>query len=206
MVLPVILEPMPDSRVRAHSANPIPVSVIGNDADEALRLWRQSFRETLPAGAKVVMVNPSEAATHPLAEVAGLLKAQPQTRVLILSMHQNEEYVRQALRHGAAGYLLKDAAPAEHGIGRVLANDYFVDTAIERVVVGPTVATARKVLWRGLDLGLINGVLVQGSAQLMRILSTIASRAQVGFAGSYAWAIALGAIALIGVFTLRGGQ
>lgn len=78
MVLPVILEPMPDSRVRAHSANPIPVSVIGNDADEALRLWRQSFRETLPAGAKVVMVNPSEAATHPLAEVAGLLKDHPQ--------------------------------------------------------------------------------------------------------------------------------
>ena len=104
------------------------------------------------------------------------------------------------------GLTTKDAAPAEHGIGRVLANDYFVDTAIERVVVAPTVAAARKVLWRGLDLGLINGVLVQGSAQLMRILSTIASRAQVGFAGSYALAIALGAIALIGVFTLRGGQ
>jgi NADH-quinone oxidoreductase subunit L len=100
----------------------------------------------------------------------------------------------------------KDAAPAEQGLGLVLANDYFVDTAIERVVVGPTVATARKVLWRGLDLGLINGVLVQGSAQVMRVLSSLASRAQVGFAGSYAWAIALGAIALIGVFTLRGGQ
>ena len=34
-------------------------------------------------------------------------------RVVILSMHQNEEYVRQALRHGAVGYLLKDAAPLE---------------------------------------------------------------------------------------------
>ena len=28
-------------------------------------------------------------------------------------MHQNEEYVRQALRHGAVAYLLKDAAPLE---------------------------------------------------------------------------------------------
>ena len=42
-----------------------------------------------------------------------LVEAWPETRVLILSMHQNEEYVRQALRHGASGYLLKDAAPTE---------------------------------------------------------------------------------------------
>ena len=100
----------------------------------------------------------------------------------------------------------KDSAPAEVGVGRVLANDYFVDTAIERVVVGPTLATARKVLWRGLDLGIINGVFVQGSAQLFRVISSVASRAQVGLAGRYVWAIALGAVALIAVFTMRGGQ
>lgn len=77
MTLPVILEPMSDNRVRAHSMVPIPVSVIGDDANEALRLWRQLFHETLPAGAKVVMVNPSEATDHPLAAVAGLLKDHP---------------------------------------------------------------------------------------------------------------------------------
>ncbi|MGH8059630.1 MAG: response regulator [Candidatus Entotheonellia bacterium] len=32
-----------------------------------------------------------------------------QTRVIILSMHANEAYVLSALRHGAAGYVLKDA-------------------------------------------------------------------------------------------------
>lgn len=42
-----------------------------------------------------------------------LSEASPMTRVLILSMHQNEEYVRLALRHGAVGYLLKDAATME---------------------------------------------------------------------------------------------
>jgi NADH-quinone oxidoreductase subunit L len=97
-------------------------------------------------------------------------------------------------------------APAEHGIGLLLANDYFVDTAIERGVVTPTVATARKVLWRGLDLGLINGVFVQGGATLFSVVSSVASRIQVGFAGSYVWAIVLGAIAVIGVFTMRAGQ
>jgi DNA-binding NarL/FixJ family response regulator len=34
-------------------------------------------------------------------------------KVIILSMHANEEYVLQALRAGARGYLLKDAAVAE---------------------------------------------------------------------------------------------
>lgn len=37
----------------------------------------------------------------------------PETRVLVLSMHANTEYVQRALRAGAAGYLVKDAAAEE---------------------------------------------------------------------------------------------
>ncbi|MBI3921335.1 MAG: response regulator transcription factor [Armatimonadetes bacterium] len=37
----------------------------------------------------------------------------PRTRVLILSMHANEAYVVEALRNGATGYALKDAASAD---------------------------------------------------------------------------------------------
>lgn len=37
----------------------------------------------------------------------------PEVRVIILSMHNNEEYVLRALKAGAAGYLLKKAAMAE---------------------------------------------------------------------------------------------
>jgi DNA-binding NarL/FixJ family response regulator len=37
----------------------------------------------------------------------------PQVRVIILSMHPNDEYVLQALKFGASGYLLKRAATAE---------------------------------------------------------------------------------------------
>jgi DNA-binding NarL/FixJ family response regulator len=37
----------------------------------------------------------------------------PDVRVIILSMHDNEEYVWRALKAGAAGYLLKKAATAE---------------------------------------------------------------------------------------------
>jgi DNA-binding NarL/FixJ family response regulator len=47
-------------------------------------------------------------------ETAAQIKARfSQTRVVILSMHAREEYVSQALRHGASGYLLKDSTPME---------------------------------------------------------------------------------------------
>jgi DNA-binding NarL/FixJ family response regulator len=47
-------------------------------------------------------------------EVASRLhKEHPEISVIILSMHSNEEYVLQALRAGASGYLLKDSAPTE---------------------------------------------------------------------------------------------
>jgi DNA-binding NarL/FixJ family response regulator len=55
-----------------------------------------------------------------------LHKAWPKMRVMVLSMHQNEEYVRQALRYGAAAYLLKDAAPQE------------LERAIQAVLQGET--------------------------------------------------------------------
>jgi two-component system response regulator NreC len=39
--------------------------------------------------------------------------ASPRTRVLILTMHEEEEYLREALRAGSAGYVLKRAAAEE---------------------------------------------------------------------------------------------
>jgi len=44
---------------------------------------------------------------------AQLRKEFPHLKIVMLSMHANEEYVLQALRAGAAGYLLKDARKQE---------------------------------------------------------------------------------------------
>jgi DNA-binding NarL/FixJ family response regulator len=44
---------------------------------------------------------------------AQILKSRPQTVVIILSMHSDERYVTRAVRAGALGYVLKNAASDE---------------------------------------------------------------------------------------------
>ena len=45
--------------------------------------------------------------------VRRLHEALPATKVLVLTMHQEDEYVLQAVRAGASGYLVKDSAAVE---------------------------------------------------------------------------------------------
>ena len=80
-----------------------------------------------------------------LEATARVLKQWPQTRVLILSMHQNEEYVRQALRHGAVAYLLKDAAPMELelAIQAVLQGGTYLSPAVSKGVLSDYVQRLR---------------------------------------------------------------
>jgi DNA-binding NarL/FixJ family response regulator len=46
-------------------------------------------------------------------EVAARLRQSSDSRILILSMHNNTEYVLESVRAGAHGYLLKDTAASE---------------------------------------------------------------------------------------------
>jgi DNA-binding NarL/FixJ family response regulator len=61
-----------------------------------------------------------------------LRKERPETRIIILSMHGNEEYVRQAFAAGASGYLLKKSAVAELALAleEVQAGRTFVSQAL----------------------------------------------------------------------------
>jgi DNA-binding NarL/FixJ family response regulator len=61
----------------------------------------------------------------------------PETEVLILSMHDNEEYIRQVLAAGAMGYILKDAAAREliEAIKTVRRGEAVLSSAITRLVI-----------------------------------------------------------------------
>lgn len=76
------------------------------DGREALELIRTSHPD-------VVLMDIAMPGMNGLEVAARVAKESPDVRVVILSMHADEEYVWQALRAGAAGYLLKEADTAE---------------------------------------------------------------------------------------------
>src|ERR1700720_374322 len=78
-----------------------------------------------------------------MAELGGLealpriTKDFPGVRVIILSAHANEEYVIRALRGGAAGYMLKDAAMTELqlAIHSIAQDKTYLSPSISRTVI-----------------------------------------------------------------------
>ncbi|MGH7498085.1 MAG: response regulator [Gemmatimonadales bacterium] len=83
-------------------------AVVGEAANgaEALAL----ARELRPDVAVLDISMPGESGLRTAAELRRLC---PETRVLIVSMHDNTEYVLESVRAGAHGYLLKDTAATE---------------------------------------------------------------------------------------------
>jgi DNA-binding NarL/FixJ family response regulator len=71
-------------------------------------------------------------------EVAAYVaKKFPNVRVIILSMHANEEYVLQALRAGAVGYLLKDAdaSELELAVKAVARGETYLSSPVSKLVI-----------------------------------------------------------------------
>lgn len=75
-------------------------------------------------------------------EVLPLLKQKvPETRVLILTMHDDEGYLRQALKAGASGYVLKKAADVEliTAIQAVMRGDVYVHPTMTKALLNDMV-------------------------------------------------------------------
>ncbi|HET6806870.1 MAG TPA: response regulator transcription factor [Frateuria sp.] len=76
------------------------------DGDEALE-------QALALRPDVVVTDVSMPRLSGIELVRRLHQALPHTRVLVLTMHQEDQYVLQAVRAGASGYLVKDSPAAE---------------------------------------------------------------------------------------------
>jgi DNA-binding NarL/FixJ family response regulator len=117
------------------------MEVVGEAADgrQALRMVRDLLPDMVLMDIAMPGLNGLEAAER----IHGI---HPQTKIIILSMHASEEYVAQALKAGASGYLLKDAATSEleMALKSVAAGQFYLSPAISRQVVdnylrgGPT--------------------------------------------------------------------
>ena len=116
------------------------ISVVG-EAGDGLALLK--LAEQLKP--HLVLMDIAMPGLNGLEATARLTRASPDIRVMILSMHQNEEYVRQALRHGASAYLLKDAAPMEleQAIAAVLRGETYLSPAVSGGVLSDYVQRLR---------------------------------------------------------------
>ena len=86
-------------------------------------------------------------------------------------------------------------------VNRILENKYFVDWFNEEVLTRGARLLGRG-LWQFGDRGLIDGVLVNGSARTIGWLAAISRRLQSGYIYHYAFAMIIGIMALVGFFVL----
>jgi two-component system NarL family response regulator len=76
-----------------------------------------------------------------------VLEQRPETRVVILTMHDNAEYIASALSHGAMGYLLKDVPTDEIklAVDTVMAGEKYLCTGAKGAIA-PKQGGAREAL------------------------------------------------------------
>ena len=118
----IVLEEIPGLEVVAEAA----------DGDAALKLTQQHEPD-------VVVLDVTMPGKTGLEVAKELRDAGQKVRILILSMQDDPEYVLQAVRAGADGYVLKDVAPAE--LRRAIASvsqgrEFFTERITHQLSVG----------------------------------------------------------------------
>lgn len=81
-------------------------------------------------------------------------KCSPQTRVVVLSMHSSDPYVMEALRNGAAGYVLKDAGGTDviHAVREVIAGRRYLSPPLSERAIDAYQDKAKSAAWERYDM------------------------------------------------------
>ena len=113
--LRLLLEREPDIRVVADAAN-------GREAIEVAQRLQPD----------VLLLDLSMPQCGGLTALPKIKAVAPETRVLVLTMHKDEEYARQVLASGGAGYILKESADeiVVDAVRKVYRGQIYVDSAL----------------------------------------------------------------------------
>lgn len=93
----------------------------------------EAIRQATALEPDVMLMDLNMPKTNGLAATEIILENCPNTKILILSMHDSPEYISTAMNHGAMGYLLKDVTTEEirHAIDKVLAGERYLCTGAQ---------------------------------------------------------------------------
>ncbi len=115
------------------------IEVVGeaSDGHQALQLVAEHHPD-------VVLMDIAMSGLNGLEASARIAQQWPDVRVVILSMHANEEYVWRALAVGARGYLLKDAGigELELAVRAVATGDTYLSPPISKQVIAGYIGRA----------------------------------------------------------------
>ncbi len=118
--------------LRALLATQPDLEVVGESGEggEAVRLT-ESLRPD------VLLLDVTMPGNERLAALRAARQRAPQTRVLLLTMHEDESLLREALGLGAVGYVLKKAAESEllTAIRAVARGEAYIDPALTKVMI-----------------------------------------------------------------------
>lgn len=108
------------------------MEVVGEAGDGA-----EAVREVLAKRPDVVLMDVAMSGENGLEATRRIKQQAPATKVLMLSMYDDESYLRRALEAGASGYALKRAADTEllSAIRAVARDEVYLHPALTRVLV-----------------------------------------------------------------------
>jgi two-component system response regulator NreC len=100
------------------------------DGQETLRLVEKTQPDVAIMDIGMPILNGVDAARE-------LRKSSPKTKVILLTQHDEDQYVMEALRAGAKGYVLKSQAAEDlvHAIQEVCRGSVYLSSAVSRAVV-----------------------------------------------------------------------
>lgn len=126
------------------------VEVVGqaSNGHEALRLLEARASQAAMSRLKtdIAILDISMSGMNGLEAAGHIKRLHPETRVIMLSMHDSEEYVKQALNAGASGYLLKESGfnELEGALRAVARGEVYLSPGVSRHLVNAFINRASR--------------------------------------------------------------